>query len=149
MSVTGRVAQPGLVTLPVGARVADAITAAGGASGEADLTGVNLAARLADGDSVVLGGGSAPGGVVSGVTAAGGNNGAPSGNAAAASGLVNLNTADEAALDTLPGVGPVMAQNILAWRETNGKFTTIEQLQEISGIGPSRYAQLSPLVTVS
>ena len=64
-------------------------------------------------------------------------------------GLVDLNTADEAALDTLPGVGPVMAQNILAWRETNGKFTTVEQLQEISGIGPSRYAQIRPLVTVS
>ena len=62
---------------------------------------------------------------------------------------MDLNTADEAALDTLPGVGPVMAQNILAWREANGKFTTVEQLQEISGIGPSRYAQISPLVTVS
>ena len=66
-----------------------------------------------------------------------------------AGGLVNLNTADEAALDTLPGVGPVMAKNILAWRAANGKFTTVEQLQEITGIGPSRYAQLSPLVTVS
>ena len=58
-------------------------------------------------------------------------------------------TADEAALDTLPGVGPVMAQNILAWRQTNGRFTKVEQLQEISGIGPARYAQISALVTVS
>ena len=74
---------------------------------------------------------------------------APAASGAPTGGLVNLNTADEAALDTLPGVGPVMAQNILAWRETNGKFTTVEQLQEITGIGPSRYAQLSPLVTVS
>jgi competence protein ComEA len=154
VSVTGLVTQPGLVTLPVGARVAEAIAAAGGASGDADLTGVNLAARLADGDSVVVGRGPAPSGITSGVTGAGvtgaGGNMAPSSDStAAASGLVNLNTADEAALDTLPGVGPVMAQNILAWRETNGPFTSIEQLQEISGIGPSRYAQLSPLVTVS
>lgn len=149
VSVTGLVAQPGLVTLPAGARVAEAIAAAGGASEGADLTGVNLAARLVDGDSVVIGSAPASGSVGSGVSGAGGTAGASGGGASAAAGLVNLNTADEAALDTLPGVGPVMAQNILAWRETNGKFTTIEQLQEISGIGPSRYAQLSPLVTVS
>ena len=149
VSVTGLVAQPGLVTLPAGARVAEAIAAAGGVSDGADLTGVNLAARLADGDSVVIGSAPASGSVGSGVSGAGGTAGANSNSASAAAGLVNLNTADEAALDTLPGVGPVMAQNILAWRETNGKFTTIEQLQEISGIGPSRYAQLSPLVTVS
>lgn len=146
VSVTGLVAQPGLVTLPAGARVAEAIAAAGGASDGADLTGVNLAARLTDGDSVVIGSAPASGSVGSGVS---GTAGARGNDAPAAAGLVNLNTADEAALDTLPGVGPVMAQNILAWRETNGKFTTIEQLQEISGIGPSRYAQLSPLVTVS
>ncbi len=149
VSVTGLVAQPGLVTLPAGARVAEAIAAAGGASEGADLTGVNLAARLIDGDSVVIGIAPASGSVGSGVSGAGGAAGVSGGGASAAAGLVNLNTADEAALDTLPGVGPVMAQNILAWRETNGKFTTIEQLQEISGIGPSRYAQLSPLVTVS
>jgi competence protein ComEA len=148
VSVTGLVARPGLVTVPAGSRVADAIAAAGGAMGDADLTGMNLAARLTDGDSVVLGSSPAAGGAASGVTG-GGSSGPPTAGGAAASGLVNLNTADEAALDTLPGVGPVMAQNILAWRETNGQFTTVEQLQEISGIGPSRYAQLSPLVTVS
>ena len=149
VSVTGLVGQPGLVTLPTGARVADAIAAAGGASADADLTGVNLAARLADGDSVVVASAPAPGGVASGVTGGDANAGGATDGGAAASGLVDLNTADEAALDTLPGVGPVMAQNILAWREANGKFTTVEQLQEISGIGPSRYAQISPLVTVS
>ena len=149
VSVTGLVGQPGLVTLPAGARVADAIAAAGGASGGADLTGVNLAARLADGDSVVVASAPAPGGVASGVTGGSGNAGAATANGTAAAGLVDLNTADEAALDTLPGVGPVMAQNILAWREANGRFTAVEQLQEISGIGPSRYAQISPLVTVS
>ncbi len=149
VSVTGLVGRPGLVTLPAGARVADAIAAAGGASSDADLTGVNLAARLSDSDSVVVASTPAPGNVASAVTRGDGKSSATTDNGAAGSGLVDLNTADEAALDALPGVGPVMAQNILGWREANGKFTSIEQLQEISGIGQSRYAQISPLVTVS
>ncbi len=117
-----------------------------------DLTGLNLAAKLADGDSVVI---AAAGGASSGVSNGGASGSAASGrpgssaNQQSASSLVDLNTADEAALDSLPGVGPVMAQNILAWREQNGRFSSIEQLQEISGIGPARYAQLSALVTVS
>jgi competence protein ComEA len=87
-------------------------------------------------------------GSASGATgAAAAGSGAGSGGPAAG-GLVNLNTADAAALDTLPGVGPVMAQNIIAWRSEHGKFSSVEQLQEISGIGPSRYAQISALVTV-
>ena len=148
ISVTGLVGQPGVVTLNAGARVADAIAAAGGAAAEADLTGMNLAARLADGDSVVVGAAPAAGDVASGVSggAAGSATGADS---TPAGGPIDLNTADEAALDTLPGVGPVMAQNILAWRETNGRFASVEQLQEISGIGPSRFAQISPLVIVT
>ncbi|MET0966774.1 MAG: ComEA family DNA-binding protein [Nakamurella sp.] len=152
VSVTGLVANPGLVTLPAAARVADAIAAAGGTVPDADLTGMNLAARLSDGDSVVIGSSATATGVASGVDSAGpggSSAGAAGSTGAATGGLVNLNTADEAALDTLPGVGPVMAQNILAWRETNGNFTSVEQLQEITGIGPSRYAQISPLVTVS
>jgi len=152
VSVTGLVANPGLVTLPAAARAADAIAAAGGTVPNADLTGMNLAARLADGDSVVVGSSSSATGIASGVdsaTAAGGSNGAVGSVGAPSSELINLNSADEAALDTLPGVGPVMAQNILAWREINGSFTSIEQLQEITGIGPSRYAQIAPLVTVS
>ena len=146
VSVTGLVTNPGVVRLPPGSRVADAIAAAGGTQPGANLTGMNLAAKLADGDSVVVtdtpSASSASGG------SAGASGGSAGGSTAAAGGPVNLNTADEAALDTLPGVGPVMAQNILAWRETNGRFTSVEQLQEISGIGPSRYAQLAPLVTV-
>jgi len=152
VSVTGLVANPGLVTLRAGARVADAIAAAGGTGPDADLTGMNLAARLSDGDSVVIGSSSSTNGVGSVVDSAGMGGSSPDAagsSGASNSGLINLNTADEAALDTLPGVGPVMAQNILAWRETNGSFTSIEQLQEITGIGPSRYAQISPLVTVS
>ena len=146
VSVTGLVRKAGLVTVPPGARVADAIAAAGGATADADLTGMNLAAKLVDGDSIVLSdspsGSSAPGGGAAPAAAGRESPDAPG------SALVNLNTADEAALDSLPGVGPVMAQNILAWRDANGTFTSIEQLQEISGIGPSRYAQISPLVTV-
>ncbi|MEP6559673.1 MAG: helix-hairpin-helix domain-containing protein [Nakamurella sp.] len=151
VSVTGLVAKPGLVTLPAGARVADAIAAAGGIGPEADLTGMNLAARLSDGDSVVIGSSNQAAGIASSVASSQGSNPAATAGAGAApsSELINLNAADEAALDTLPGVGPVMAQNILAWRQTNGSFTNIEQLQEISGIGPSRYAQIAPLVTVS
>ena len=151
VSVTGLVAKPGLVTLPAGARVADAITAAGGAGADADLTGTNLAARLSDGDSVVIGNSSGAAGAGSAVSGGGTGAAAPAAGGAGSktgSDLVNLNTADEAALDTLPGVGPVMAQNILAWRQTNGRFTKVEQLQEISGIGPARYAQISALVTV-
>jgi len=148
VSVTGLVANPGVVRLPPDARVADAIAAAGGTAPGADLTGMNLAARLADGDSVVVtdtgvAAGSGSGGAGAAAAGSGGGSGA-----SAAGGLVNLNTADEAALDTLPGVGPVMAQNIIAWRSEHGKFSSVEQLQEISGIGPSRYAQISALVTV-
>ncbi len=143
VSVTGLVVNPGIVHLPPDARVADAIAAAGGTQPGANLTGMNLAAKLADGDSVVLT--DTPS--AAGVSAAGPAQ-ATAGQGSAPAGLVNLNTADEAALDTLPGVGPVMAQNIIAWRESNGKFTSVEQLQEISGIGPSRYAQISALVTV-
>lgn len=154
VSVTGLVAHPGVVTLPAGARVTDAIAAAGGSTAEADLTGLNLAAKLVDGDSVVIAGTSTGAGN-SGVTSAGSAHSLSPGNPAAAGGqqtsspLIDLNTADETALDSLPGVGPVMAQNILAWRRQNGRFNTVEQLQEISGIGPARYAQISALVTVS
>jgi competence protein ComEA len=152
VSVTGLVRSPGVVTLSPGARVADAIAAAGGPADGADLTGLNLAGRLTDEASVVVGAapaaGAAPGpvsgavlgGSTPGPSAAGGGAG-PGGNAA-----LDLNTADRAALEALPGVGPVMAGNILAFREANGPFTAIEQLQEIPGIGPARYAQLAPLV---
>ena len=153
VSVTGLVAHPGVVTLPAGARVTDAIAAAGGSTADADLTGLNLAAKLADGDSVVIAGASTGAGS-SGVSSADAAHSPSPGNSAAPPGqqsspLIDLNRADEAALDSLPGVGPVMAQNILAWRQQNGRFSSVEQLQEISGIGPARYAQISALVTVS
>lgn len=143
VAVTGAVARPGIVTLPPGARVADAIAAAGGVLDGTDYTGLNLAAKLADGDSVVVGGtaqgvrSSGTGAAVTGTTGGGGPGA-----------TIDLNAADQPTLESLPGVGPVMAGNILAWRETNGGFTAVDQLQEIPGIGPSRFATLAPLVRV-
>jgi competence protein ComEA len=157
--VTGLVREPGLVRLPAGSRVADAIEAAGGVTKDGDITGMNLAALLSDGDSVVVGGGPAGGpsgpvtGTVTGTAPGSGSGGrtdtpgAPGG-AEAVTTPVNLNQADQAELESLPGVGPVMAGNILAWRDEHGSFTSVEQLQEVSGIGPTRYGQLAPLVTV-
>ncbi|AZI58448.1 ComEA family DNA-binding protein [Nakamurella antarctica] len=139
VSVTGKVARPGLVRLEPGARVADAIAAAGGIAEGVDLTGLNLAAKLSDGDSVV---------VISGAGNVVGTQQSSNSGAANTGKLINLNTADATLLETLPGVGPVMAANIIGRRESDGPFTAVEQLQEVSGIGPSRYATLSPLVTV-
>ena len=150
VSVTGAVRHPGLVRLPPGARVADAIAKAGGVTGPADLTGMNLAARLSDGASVVVsdeahgGGGSSVSGLGPDPTAGGPTTSRSRGPVAKA----DLNTADAATLDALPGVGPVTAAAIVAWREKNGRYTSVEQLQEIAGIGPAKYAALAPLVTV-
>ncbi len=141
VAVTGWVVRPGLVRLPTGSRVADALTSAGGTKAGADLTGLNLAERLSDGESVVVAGPGAP-------SAAPGGSGVTGDQASAASSgataVIDLNTADAAALDGLPGVGPVTAANIVAWRQKNGKFTSLDQLQEIPGIGPAKFAQLAP-----
>ncbi len=169
VSVTGAVHRPGLVRLPTGSRVADAIAKAGGATAAADLTGLNLAAKLADGDSIVVGGGAqSPAGAAS--TLSGSSTGSGGGGSGGASSLaggeqgsggsgptaaggtpggkLDLNTADVAALDALPGVGPVTAANIVAWRDKNGRYTSVEQLQEIQGIGPAKFAALAELVRV-
>ncbi|MDQ6657986.1 MAG: ComEA family DNA-binding protein [Actinomycetota bacterium] len=146
VSVTGLVHRPGLVRLPTRSRVADAIAAAGGVADRGDITGLNLAAVLSDGDSVVVGARAAtptPGSGPAGGTAVGRTT-----SPTTARTPLNLNTADQATLETLPGVGPVMAGNILLWRQQNGAFSSVDQLQEVTGIGPSRYAQLAPLVTV-
>lgn len=147
VSVTGLVYHPGLVRLPTRSRVADAIAAAGGVTDRGDVTGLSLAAVLSDGDSVVVGARAAT--LASGSGPAGGTmTSRASTSTAATQSPINLNTADQTALESLPGVGPVMAGNILAWRQQNGSFTSIDQLQEVTGIGPSRYAQLAPLVTL-
>ena len=136
VSVVGRVARPGLVTLPAGARVADAVEAAGGLLPGADPSSVNLAAPLADGQQVAVG---VPGATVP--PAAG--TGPP-----AAGGPVDLNSAGVAELEALPGIGPVLAQRIVDHREQQGPFTAVEDLQEVPGIGPAVVDGLADAVTV-
>jgi competence protein ComEA len=146
--VVGQVARPGLVRLRPGARVADAITEAGGPTKQADLSALNLARPVTDGEQVYvprpgetppLPQGPNPHG-----PAAGGAAGVPGGGDAP----INLNTADQATLETLPGVGPVLAQRILEWRQEHGRFTSVEELREVSGIGDKVFARLQPKVTV-
>ncbi|RZL78781.1 MAG: ComEA family DNA-binding protein [Rhodococcus sp. (in: high G+C Gram-positive bacteria)] len=148
VSVVGLMVSAGLVRLPPGSRVADALAAAGGVRDGADTLGLNLAQRLSDGDQVLVGVAttqappSAVGGTSTGAPAAGG------GATATAGGLVNLNTATATELDALPGVGPVTAAAIVAWRTTNGMFTDISQLGEVDGIGPVRLEKLRGQVTL-
>ncbi len=136
--VVGAVAAPGLVTVPEGSRVADALTAAGDATTDADLAGVNLAREVVDGEQIVV---PRPGEVV--VAAPG-----PATGGGAPDGPVDLNAADEAALDGLSGIGPVLAARIVEWREANGPFTTVEELGEVSGIGDALLARLRDQVKV-
>ncbi|PZT98413.1 MAG: competence protein ComEA [Gordonia sp. (in: high G+C Gram-positive bacteria)] len=161
VSVVGLVHRPGLVRLPPQARVADAIDKAGGAKQNADLLTLNLAQPLRDGDQVLVGFTDPAGGfqMRSAVVAVDGAGSppaaagtappgpAPAGTADGA-GKVNLNTATEAELDTLPGVGPVTAAAIIAWRQAHGSFTSVDQLAEVDGIGPARLEKLKDKVTV-
>ena len=139
--VVGQVRRPGLVRLRPGARVADAITAAGGARTGADLTALNLARPVVDGEQVHV---PKPGEVLSSPL---GPPTTPSASAGTAS-VVDLNTADAAALDTLPGVGPVLAQRIIDWRSEHGRFSSVDELGEVSGIGDKLMSQLRPRVRV-
>lgn len=150
VSVVGLVHRPGLVTLEPGARIDDALTAAGGVLDGADLLGLNVARRLTDGEQIVVGIAAPPG-----VPSAMGSSvttetpQAPSGAAGtAAAGPINLNTATVEELDTLPGVGPVTAAAIVAFRDANGSFTDVEQLGDVDGIGPVRLDKLRDLVHV-
>jgi competence protein ComEA len=137
VSVVGQVAEPGLVTLAAGSRVADAVEAAGGLLPEADAASVNLAAVVADGQQVAVG--------VPGAAAAP----APGASAGAdGSGVVDLNSADTTALDALPGIGPVLAQRIVDHRAQHGPFRTVDDLLDVPGIGPAVLADLADAVTV-
>lgn len=150
--VLGAVAAAGVVTLPAGARVGEAITAAGGLRADADCAELNLAASIPDGAQIVIGTSAAPRGELrtdqSGSAGAGGLGGASSGGAGGSAPTLNLNTATTQQLESLPGVGPVTAGRIIAWREAHSGFTRIEELQEVDGIGPKTYAKLAPLVHV-
>jgi competence protein ComEA len=138
VDVAGKVRQPGVVRLPLGSRVVDAIAAAGGVRGDVDLTALNLARVLTDGEQVVVGAVGAPAPSAPPATGQGGSTDT----------VVNLNTATLEQLDTLPGVGPVLAQRILDWRTAHGRFSTIDELREVSGIGDSRFTDLAPRVRV-
>lgn len=148
VSVIGLVDTPGLVTLPAGARVADALNAAGGATDGADLLGLNLARRLSDGEQIVVGIGAPPGRpVVMGSSiasdpASSSLDSASVANAPDTKVLVDLNSATLGELDSLPGVGPVTAAAIVAWREANGRFSSVDQLADVDGIGPARLDKL-------
>jgi competence protein ComEA len=132
--VVGAVSEPGLVTVPDGARVADALQAAGGATDKADLTVVNLARTVVDGEQLYV---PEPGEAIPGVGApAAGGQGAPGGDAAKG-GAVDINAADAVALEELPGVGPSIAQAIVEWREANGPFASVDELEDVPGIGPA------------
>jgi competence protein ComEA len=140
--VLGAVRHPGLVKLPENSRVQDAIDAAGGLTGRADPSELNLAQPLADGQQVVIGTTGDPTGEVRD----GQESGAGSGRSATAT--LDLNRANQAQLEELPGIGPVTAGAILTWRQQHGRFSRIEELQEVDGIGPKTYAQIAPHVRV-
>lgn len=154
VSVVGLVNTPGLVTLTAGDRIADALEAAGGAVDGADLVGLNLARRVADGEQIIVGLAAPPGSpspmgssVNSAAPPAQASPAAPNATTAPEA-PVNLNTATPEDLDALPGVGPVTAAAIIAWREANGRFTSVDQLSEVDGIGPARLDKLRGLVDV-
>ncbi len=142
VDVVGQVRRPGIAVLPVGSRVADAVEAAGGLRRSFAGTGVNMARVLVDGEQVVVARGQGA------ASSAGGGASYPPQAPPAAAPLVSLNTADQAALETLPGVGPVTAAAILQWRAEHGGFTAVEELLEVSGIGDATLAQIAPHVTL-
>jgi competence protein ComEA len=136
--VAGLVSAPGVFELPVGSRVVDALEAAGGAQPGVDVSTLNLARVLVDGEQIAVG-----------VPAAPDAAGTQPADGAEAHGLpLNLNTATEAELDALPGVGPVLAGRIVAWRSEHGPFTAVEELLEVSGIGTATLENLIDLVRV-
>jgi competence protein ComEA len=137
--VAGEVRRPGIVTLQAGARVSDAVAAAGGLRRSGSVGATNLARFVVDGERIEVGAESAPVGP--------GPGGAP-GSAGTPGAPIDLNTATAEQLDTLPGVGPVTAAKILAWRAAHGRFTVVDELAEVPGIGPATLADLRPHVRI-
>jgi competence protein ComEA len=135
VAVAGKVRRPGLVRLPAGSRVDDAVRAAGGPLAGASTGLLNLARRLVDGEQVLVGVGPPPGS-------------AAADGPSAAGGLLDLNAATVADLDALPGIGPVLAQRIVDWRSENTRFASVDQLREVNGIGEAKFGDLRAKVTV-
>lgn len=133
VSVTGAVASPGVVEVPAGARLLEVVDAAGGFSDEAATDGLNLAARIGDGEQVEIPSVGEP---------------TPVQPAPRQDGLIDLNTATVAELDELPGIGDVLAGRIVEYRQTVGPFTSVDQLSEIDGISPRLVDEIRPFVTV-
>ncbi|GAB2843740.1 hypothetical protein GCM10027074_07970 [Streptomyces deserti] len=144
VDVSGKVRDPGIHRLPAGSRVADALRAAGGVRPGTDTDGLNRARFLVDGEQVIVGGPAPVTGTGAGGTAAGGTAGAVAGAGPAAP--ISLNTATVDQLDTLPGVGPVLAQHIIDYRTQHGGFRSVDELREVNGIGDRRFADLRNLV---
>ncbi|WP_062521177.1 ComEA family DNA-binding protein [Demequina silvatica] len=136
--VSGAVGSPGLVEVAAGSRVADAIELAGGLGRRADESSINLARPVVDGEHIVV--------ARAGPAVAAGA-GAEGGEATGGSALINLNSADAAALEEIPGVGPVLAARIVEDREANGPFLTLEDLERVSGVGPSIVGSLAGVAT--
>ncbi|MCX4582188.1 ComEA family DNA-binding protein [Streptomyces sp. NBC_01481] len=141
VDVSGKVRRPGVHRLPAGSRVADALRAAGGVRAGTDLTGLNRARVLMDGEQVVVGVAVRPG-----LPATGSGPGASGPAGAQPAGPVSLNSATVEELDTLPGVGPVLAQHIVDYRTQHGGFRSVDELREVNGIGDRRFADLQTLV---
>lgn len=149
--VLGAVERPGVETLPATSRVTDALAAAGGAAADADLARLNLARPLVDGERLYVprvGEVDVPQAIDGPASGSAPAAGAGPGSASAADAVVDLNTADQAALETLPGVGPALAGRILAWRDEHGRFTAVDDLLDVSGIGDARFAELRERVRV-
>lgn len=145
VDVGGKVREPGIHRLPAGSRVADALRAAGGVQPGTKTDGLNRARFLVDGEQVIVGGPAPVMGTGTGGTAAGGTGGAAAGGVMPGA-PVSLNTATADQLDTLPGVGPVLAQHIIDYRTQHGGFRSVDELRDVNGIGDRRFADLRNLV---
>ena len=158
--VLGAVVRAGVVEVPAGTRVEAVLERAGGATADADLARLNLARPVVDGERLYVprvGETALPEALVPDVAGASGGSGGGSGTGAGGAGgsgqdvsggVVDLNTADQATLETLPGIGPALAERIVAWREEHGGFSAVEDLLEVSGIGDGRFAELRERVRV-
>lgn len=146
VDVDGAVASPGVYRLKDGARVSQAIDAAGGLTPEADVTGLNRASKVADGQKIYV---PTVGEQQAAAVTSGADSGAsPTSGAGASSGLVNINTASAAELQTLSGIGPSMAQSIIDERTQNGAFASVDDLMRVSGIGEKKLAKIKDCICV-